>query len=168
MMSEVHQLHRRAGDDETVEGAAADLAKGFVEGQHVGLGGVLGHMTPGGDQLQFDLQGGVAKDPGQLGLRVHLGGHQVQQEDLEGADVLGDGPGLRHDEDVLPPQDPGGGQLVGDFDGHITSPAPGPGRCRRSGPACAPGRSSSVPGPRGCRRRQAARRSSAGGWSWRG
>ena len=75
-------LHRRAGDDQAVKGPVPHLVKGFVEGQHVGLGGVLGHVAAGGDQLQLDLDGGVAQHPGQLGLGLDLGGHQVQQQDL--------------------------------------------------------------------------------------
>ena len=82
------------------------------------LGGVFGDVAAGGDQFQLDLQRGIAQDPGQLGLCVHLGGHQVQKENLQRPDVLGDGPGLRHDEDVLPGQCGGGGQLIGNLDGH--------------------------------------------------
>ena len=74
---EVHQFHRRTGDDQAVEGPVPHAGEGFVEGQHVGLGGIFGHMARRCDQLQLNLQGGVPQYPGQLGLCVHLGGHQV-------------------------------------------------------------------------------------------
>lgn len=40
--------------------------------------------------------------------------------DVPEADVLGDGPGLRYDEDVFQRHDRSGGQLIGDLDGHIS------------------------------------------------
>ena len=83
MELELHQLHRRTGDDEAVEGAVLHLIEGLVEGQHVGLGGVFGHVAAGGDELQLNLQGRVAQHPGQLGLGVHLGGHQVQKKNMQ-------------------------------------------------------------------------------------
>jgi hypothetical protein len=115
----LHQLHRRAGDDQAVKGAVGHLVEGFVKGEHMLLGCVFGYMAAGGDQLQVDLQGRVSQNPGQLGLGVHLGGHQVQKQDLQRPDILGDGPGLGHDEDIFLCQRAGGRQLVGNFNGHV-------------------------------------------------
>ena len=115
-------LHRRAGDDEAVEVPAAHVVEVAVEGEHMLLGGVLGHMAPGGDELQLHLEGGIAQQAAQLGLGGDLGGHQVQKQDLQGPDVLGHGPVLGHDEDILLREGPHGGELVGDSDGHSFSP----------------------------------------------
>ena len=77
---EVHQLHRRTGDDHTVKGAVLHLIKGLVKGQHMLLGGVFGHVSGGGDQLQLDLQGRVAEQARELGLSLDLFGHQIQKQ----------------------------------------------------------------------------------------
>ena len=70
-------FHRRAGDDQAVKGAVLDLVKGLVEGEHVRLRGVFGDVPRRGDEFQVNLERGVAQHPGQLGLRVHLGGHEI-------------------------------------------------------------------------------------------
>ena len=111
-------LHRRAGDDHAVVVVLLHVREVAVKGQHVLLGGVLGHVALGADELQLHLEGRVGQQAAELGLRGDLGGHQVQQQDPQGPDVLGGGPGLRHDEDVFLLQGPGGGQLVGDSNGH--------------------------------------------------
>ena len=114
-----HQFYRRAGDDQAVESPVPHLGERLVKGQHVGEGCVFGDMAPGRDQFQFNLQRGVAQNPGQLGFCVDFSGHQVQKEDLQRPDVLGEGPGFRHDEDILRREGGGGGQLVRYFDGHV-------------------------------------------------
>ena len=53
-------LHRRAGDDESVERAVPHLVEGAVKGQHMLLRGVFGDVAAGGDQFQLDLQRGIA------------------------------------------------------------------------------------------------------------
>ena len=109
-------LHRRAGDDQSVKGSVLHLLKGLVKSQHVLLRGVFGHVPRRGNQLQLDLKRGVAQNPGQLRLCVRLGGHQVQQEDLQGPDILGHGAGLGHNEDIFAGQRTGGRQLIWNFD----------------------------------------------------
>ena len=79
---------------------------------------VLGVVADGLQQFHLDLQGGVGEFPQQLGLRGDLGGHQVENEQVEGPDVLVDGPVLRHDKDILALQSFAGGERVGNFDGH--------------------------------------------------
>ena len=80
---------------------------------------VFRHVGTGVEKLQMDLQGGIAQQAGELGLRLDLCGHQIEDQDLQGADVLGDGPGLGHDKDVFTLQSRGCRQIVGYFDGHI-------------------------------------------------
>ena len=71
---------------------------------------VLGVVADGLQQFHLDLQGGVGELPQQLGLRGDLGGHQVENEQVEGPDVLVDGPVLRHDKDILALQSFAGGE----------------------------------------------------------
>ena len=115
-------LHRRAGDDHAVVVAVLYVGKVAVKGQHVLLGGVPGDVAAGSNQLQLHLQGRVGQQAAELGLRGDFCGHQVQQQNSQRPDVLGDGPPLRHDKDVLLFQRPCRRQLVGDSDGHVVVP----------------------------------------------
>ena len=120
-------LQRSAGDDHPVELAVADLIERPVEPGQVFGGGVLGLVGRHLQQRDVGLQRAVTEAPQDLCLGLHLRGHQVQDEDLQRTDVLGVGPPLSHDEDVLGLQDRSGRQVVGDLDGHwITR------RCRGS------------------------------------
>ena len=114
-------LHWSAGDDHAVVGVVLDLVKGLVEGEHVLGGGVLADVRGHHQQIHLHLQGGIAQQAGQLGLGGDLGGHEVEQQDLQRTDILGDGAVRRHDEDVLASQLRGGGQVVGNLDGHGSS-----------------------------------------------
>ena len=118
---ERQQLHRRAGNDEAVELAILHLVPGLVEGDEVFLGGVLGLVVANADQGQFDLQRRGADQPGELRLRPDLVGHQVEQADLEGADVLAQGGLLVHDGHALLDQNFTGGELIGDLDRHVAN-----------------------------------------------
>ena len=80
--------------------------------------GVLGLVGLGVDQLQLHLQGRIAQQTGKLGLGDDLGGHQIQQHDLQGTDVLGLRPGLGHDENILFFQGLRCGEVIGDLNGH--------------------------------------------------
>lgn len=75
-------------------------------------------MAGGVDKFQLYLQGRVAQQAGELGLGLDFGGHQVQHQNMQRPNVLGDGPGLAHDEDILAGQGPGRGEAVGDLDRH--------------------------------------------------
>ena len=118
----LHQLHRRAGDDHAVEFAILQVIKGLVEGQKMLLGHILGLVGGHHHQLQMHLQGRVAKKTAQLGLGDDLGGHQVQQDDLQRTDLLGLRPGLGHDKDVFLFQGLRGGEVIGDLNGHKRPP----------------------------------------------
>ena len=80
--------------------------------------GYIPYKMTGCDQFQLNLQRGVAQNAGQLGFGVHLGGHQIQQQDLQRTDILRHSAGFRHDKDIFFCQRAGGRELVGNFDGH--------------------------------------------------
>ena len=63
-------------------------------------------------------RGGVAQKAEQLGLRLDLGGHQVEDGDFQGADILSHGPLVGHDEDIFGLQHLNGGQVGLNPDGH--------------------------------------------------
>ena len=111
-------LHRRARDDQAVEVLLAHLVKRLVEGEHVLLGRVFGDVALHHQQLQLDLQRRVAQQARQLRLRRDLGGHEVEQQQTQRADLLRVGARLMHDEDVLALQHFPRRQVVGNLDGH--------------------------------------------------
>ena len=83
----------------------------------VGIGvlrGMAGHL----EQLHLHLEGGVGQLAQQLGLGDNLGGHQVEQQQIQRAHVLMDGPVLGHDKDIFALQGSPGRQGVGNFDWH--------------------------------------------------
>ena len=63
--------------------------------------GVGGLMGAGLQQFQFYLQRSIPQQTGQLGFRINLGRHQVQNQNLKRSDVLGHGTGIRHNEYIL-------------------------------------------------------------------
>ena len=115
---EIEALHGGAGNDEPVEMLVAHLVKGGVEGLQVLGGRVFRGMADGLEQLHFHLDGRVGQTPQDLRLGGDLGGHEVQQQHAQRAYVLVHGAVLRHHEDVLAFQGGGGGQGVGNADGH--------------------------------------------------
>jgi hypothetical protein len=58
-------------------------------------------MVSGMYKVNFDLKGGVGKQSQQMGFRGMLDGHNVQDHNALWPDILVDGPGLVHDENVL-------------------------------------------------------------------
>ena len=111
-------LHRRASDDHAVETAVPHLVEGLVKGFEVGGGDVGGRVAGRLQQGHVHLQRAVGQQPGDLRLGGDLGGHQVEDGDLQRPDVLGQGPLPVHDEDVLRIQRIVGGQGLGDDEGH--------------------------------------------------
>ena len=118
----VQLLHRRAGDDHAVEIAVLYVLKIRVELEHVFLRGVFAHIGAGLHELQLHLQGRVAQQTGELGLRRNLGGHEIQQQNLQRADILRHGPVFGHDKDVFVFQYIGCGEQIRYFDRHIALP----------------------------------------------
>ncbi|MNT48016.1 hypothetical protein D3C72_1847760 [compost metagenome] len=118
---ELHQPERRPRDDHAVVVVATHLLEVVIEVLQVRLGRVLRLPIVDAQQIHVHLQGRVGEHPHQLDLGLYLLGHQVEDEHPQRTDVLGDGPGFRHHEDVLLPQHFGGGQLVRDLDRHADS-----------------------------------------------
>ena len=108
-----HLLHRRAGDDESVKVLIPEFVERLVEGDHVIFGSVFRFVGVGVHQHQLHLQGRVAQQAAELCFRVDLGRHQVQQHDLQRTDVLRDGAGLGHHENIFFGQRFGRGQIIG-------------------------------------------------------
>ena len=127
---EIEQLHRRAGDDHAVVATILDLVECGVERLEVLLGDVFGRVAGGLQQLDLDLQRGVGQLAQDLRLGRDLGGHEIEQQHVQRADVLVHGAMLGHHEDVLVFEHFGRGQGVGDLDGHGRRPS-----------CCVPGRS---------------------------
>ena len=117
-VGEVQIFHRSPGDDHAVVIPVFDLVKGGIEGGQMFRVGVLRDMAEGVEQLHLYLQGGVGQLPQQLSLGHDLRGHQIQDQQLQRADVLVHGPVLCHDKDIFALQSGGGGQRVGNFDWH--------------------------------------------------
>ena len=84
--------------------------------------GIMPHIAGRLKQLHLDLEGRVGQLAQYLGLGDDLGGHQVQDEQVQRADILMYGPVFSHDEDVLAFQRRTGGQGVRDLDGHGAPP----------------------------------------------
>ena len=92
-----------------------ELIEALIEAKKMLLGGIFGLVGAGMHQLQMYLQGGVAQQSGKLGFRCNLGGHQVQQNDLQGTDILGNRPVLGHYKNILLLQDIHCRKIVGNL-----------------------------------------------------
>ena len=86
------------------------------------LGGILGLVGSGVHQFQIHLQGRIAQQTTQLRFRGNLGGHQIQQHNLQRTNVLGQRPVLRHNKNILLLQRFRCRQIVGDSDRHTAPP----------------------------------------------
>ena len=114
-------FHRRPRDDKTVIIPVFDVRKlqiRFVQIGIVRMGCFPGHGT---GKVHFDLQWTVSQQPQQLQLRGFLQGHQVQDQDLQRADILGHGPLLRNGDNSFFLQVFHCRQLVCDFHRHFGS-----------------------------------------------
>ena len=98
---EGHVLHRRSGNDHTVEFPVFQFVKGLVESQQMLLWGVFRLMSGEHHQFQMHLKGRVAQHTAQLCFGDDFRRHQIQQNNFQGADMLGFRPGLLHDKDIL-------------------------------------------------------------------
>ena len=115
---EVHGLDGCPRDDHAVVAVILHLVEGLIEGLEVcrrDMGGcVAGRLHQG----HVHLNGGIGQQAGNLGLGGDLGGHQVEDEDLQRADVLGKGALTVHDEDVFVVEGIVSGQGLGDDQRH--------------------------------------------------
>ena len=114
----VHALDRSARDDHAVELLIADVCEGLVEALKMALGGVAAHVRAHVNELQRR----VAQKARKLRLGRDLVGHQIDEHDAQRTDVLSAGALLAHDEDVFLPEHLGGGQGIGDLNGHAALP----------------------------------------------
>ena len=96
-----------------------DFVEGLVKGQQMLFGGVFRFVGFRMNQFQLHLQGRIAQKTGELGLRVDLGGHEIEQQDFQRTDVLGDGTRLGHNENIFFGKSLYCRQLVGNLDGHV-------------------------------------------------
>ena len=108
-VGEVVVLHRGAGDNHAVVLPVLDLVKGGVEGGQVVRVSVLGDVAGHLKQLHLDLERRVGQLAQQLGLSDDFGGHQIEDEQVQRAHVLVDGPVLGHNEDIFSLQRSSGG-----------------------------------------------------------
>jgi hypothetical protein len=75
-------------------------------------------MVFGMYQVDLDLKGRIGKQSQQMGFCGMLDGHNVQDHNPLGPDILVDGPGLVHDKYVLLFQNGRRRQIIGYIDGH--------------------------------------------------
>lgn len=118
----VQILHRGAGDDHPVEVPVLYRLEGGVEGLQMILVRVLGLVAGRPQQLHLNLKRRVGQLSEQLGLGDDLGGHQIENQDAQGADVLMNGAVFRHDENVFTVQHGTGRKRIWDSDGHTDQP----------------------------------------------
>lgn len=113
-----HLFHRCAGNDQPIEPALLHVLECLIEFQQMFAGRVFGFVAVRVNEFQFYLKRRVAEQSRQLRFRGNLGRHEVQNEDLQRADVLRDGPRLIHDKNILGRQCFRGRQAVRDHNGH--------------------------------------------------
>ena len=114
----IHRLHRGTGDDHAVVAVIFDLFKGLIKRLQMGCRDMGGRMAGRLQQGHMHLQRGVGQQPGDLGLGGDLGGHQVEDQDFQRADMLGSGPLPVHDEDIFFIQGIVSGERFGDDERH--------------------------------------------------
>ena len=85
-------------------------------------GGVLALVRLGIDEGDVDLQRRVGQKAHELRFRLHLGGHQVQNGDLQRADVLREGALVVHDKYIFRLECGVRGDIAGNDDGHCSPP----------------------------------------------
>lgn len=113
-----HVLHGGAGHNEAVIELAAEGVESVVELNQV-VGAHVGGLVAGdAHEVAAHLQRGLGDEAQDLGLGLHLGGHEVQDGHAKRADLLGLGDLLLQGKDALLVQDLLGGESVGDVDGH--------------------------------------------------
>ena len=111
-------IYGGAGEDHAIEEFIPDIVQMTVELFHVARRYVSGFVARRGQQRELDLQRGIAEQPGILDFRFMLLGHEVEQDDLERADVLAQGTLLPDELDALFLEFFAGGECAGNFDRH--------------------------------------------------
>ena len=108
-------LHRRAGDDQSIKFLVADLIKGLVKSR---AGALRGCSCSRGwlvrSRVISTWSGELPKQAQQLGFGGDLGRHQVEDGDLQRADILVHRAVFTHHKDIFAVQSFFGGQCIGD------------------------------------------------------
>lgn len=113
-----HVLHGGAGHNEAVIELVAEGVESVVELNQV-VGAHVGGLVAGdAHEVAAHLQRRLGDEAQNLGLGLHLGGHEVQDGHAQRADLLGLGDLLLQGKDALLVQDLLGGKSVGNVDGH--------------------------------------------------
>ena len=115
---EIELLNGRARDNQTIEVLMLDLFKRAIERLQMVFGHVRRLVARRAQQLNLDLQRGVGQLSHYLRLGSDLGGHEVQNEHAQRADILVQRAILGHDEDVLALKRLRCGQRIGNANGH--------------------------------------------------
>ena len=115
---EGHGLHGRTRDDHAVEVLILDLLERFIELFQMRRGGVLALVRFGVHEGDVHLQRRIGEKAHELGLRFHLGGHEIKNGDLQWTDVLRERALVAHDEDVFALQCRICGDIFGNDDRH--------------------------------------------------
>jgi hypothetical protein len=85
------------------------------------LGGVLGLVCFGSDQLKLNLQRRVTEQTRKLGFCFDFLGHQIEQKNAKRTDILRNRTRLGHDKDIFVIKYLNGGEIVRNFNGHSDS-----------------------------------------------
>lgn len=96
-----HLLNGRACNDQTVISLVLDIVENLIERAEMLGRSVFRVMALDHKELGRDLKRGVGERTEELSLSCDLIGHEVEDEDAQGTDVLRHSPLLAHDEDSL-------------------------------------------------------------------
>ena len=111
-------FHRCPGYDETVIIPVLDIAEFQVSRFQIGIVGMGPHPAHRPAEIDFQLQGRIAQKPQQLQFRRLFQRHQVQDQDFQRTDILGQGPVVVDGDDIFFTQFFLGRKMAVDFDWH--------------------------------------------------
>lgn len=107
-----------AGDDEAVESVGSDLFPGAVEGGKVIHRRVASNVIGDPDKAQFHLKWRRADQSCELCFGRDLVGHQVQQPNMQRANILAYRVALLHDHNTFVLENGAGWEIVVNLDRH--------------------------------------------------
>ncbi len=118
---ELEKFHGSAGDDEAVELLMPDAFPIAIEVEHMFGRRILGRVRGDLYQRHLHLQRSGADQPRELRLGLDLIGHEIEEADAQGPDILPDRSILGHHHDPLLLEGRTGRKVVGNFDRHWKS-----------------------------------------------
>ena len=77
------------------------VSKGFIERGHMGTGGIFDIVLCRCNEFEFNLEGSISKDTGELGFGLNFFRHKVEEKNLQGANILTECACFGHNEDVF-------------------------------------------------------------------